>query len=74
MQLRGLVKAGAGDSLIFTLSAGYRPLAQRIYVAHCEGASLAHLDVKANGDVVLSQPVAGTLSWLSIDGIAFFIE
>lgn len=74
VQLRGLVKAGAGGSMIFTLPAGFRPPAQQIYVASCDATTPARVDVRSNGDVVIAQPATGTLGWLSLDGIAFFAD
>ncbi|ALN83081.1 hypothetical protein LA76x_4979 [Lysobacter antibioticus] len=32
----------------------------------------ARVDVKANGEVLVSQPGAGVLGWLSLDAVAFY--
>ena len=74
VQLRGVAKDGSGGSVLFTLPTGFRPPAQHIYLANCDGASPARIDVKTNGDVIVTQPAAGILGWLSLDGIAFFSE
>ena len=74
VQLRGLVKAGAGGSVVFTLPAGFRPSAQQIYVASCDAATPARIDVRSNGDVLVSQPATGTMGWLSLDGVTFFVD
>lgn len=74
VQLRGLVKAGASGSVIFTLPAGFRPSAQQIYVANCDAATPARVDIRSNGEVIVSQSPTGTLGELSLDGVAFFAE
>ncbi|MGO1069634.1 hypothetical protein [Lysobacter sp. CA199] len=74
VQLRGLVKGGAGGSIVLTLPAGFRPPAQQVFIANCDAASPARVDVRSNGDVLLSQPASGTLGWLSLDAIGFFAE
>lgn len=74
VQLRGLVKAGSGGTAIFVLPAGFRPPAQQIYTAVSDSSVAARIDVKANGEVLVSQPGAGVLGWLSLDGIAFFTD
>lgn len=74
VQLRGLVKAGASGSVIFTLPAGFRPPAQQIYVASCGAATPARVDIRSNGEVIVSQAPSGTFGELSLDGVAFFAE
>ncbi|WP_057919629.1 hypothetical protein [Lysobacter antibioticus] len=72
VQLRGLVKAGAGGTVIFVLPTGFRPPAQQIYTAVSDSSVPARVDVKANGEVLVSQPGAGVLGWLSLDAVAFY--
>ncbi|MGO1003304.1 hypothetical protein [Lysobacter sp. ESA13C] len=74
VQLRGLVKAGAGGTAIFVLPTGYRPPTQQIYTAVSDSSTQARVDVKTNGEVLVSQPGAGVLGWLSLDGVAFFTD
>ncbi|WP_408951507.1 hypothetical protein [Lysobacter sp. Hz 25] len=74
VQLRGLVKAGGGGTAIFVLPVGFRPPTQQIFTAVSDSSVQARVDVKANGEVLVSQPGAGVLGWLSLDGIAFFAE
>ncbi|MBT2748331.1 MULTISPECIES: hypothetical protein [unclassified Lysobacter] len=74
VQLRGLVKGGAGGSIVCTLPAGFRPPAQQIFVAVCDAPSHARIDVRINGDVAVAQPTTGTIGWLSLDGIGFFVD
>ncbi|ALN64556.1 hypothetical protein GLA29479_3705 [Lysobacter antibioticus] len=68
------MKAGAGGTVIFVLPAGFRPPAQQIYTAVSDSSAQARVDVKTNGEVLVSQPGAGVLGWLSLDGIGFFTD
>lgn len=74
VQLRGSVKGGAGGTAIFVLPAGLRPPAQQIYMTVSDSGVPARVDIKANGEVLVSQPGAGVLGWLSLDGIGFFTD
>ncbi|MBT2750022.1 MULTISPECIES: hypothetical protein [unclassified Lysobacter] len=74
VQLRGLVKGGVGSSVVFTLPVGFRPPAQQIYVAVCDAQSPARIDVRSNGDVAVAQPTTGTMGWLSLDAVVFYID
>ncbi|MFQ6308725.1 hypothetical protein [Lysobacter capsici] len=74
VQLRGLVKGGVGGSNMMTLPAGFRPPAQQIYVAVCDGPTPARVDVRATGEVAVAQPTSGTVGWLSLDSISFHVD
>ncbi|WP_222837725.1 hypothetical protein [Lysobacter capsici] len=74
VQLRGLVKAGAGGTIVLVLPTGFRPSAQQIYAAASDSTGPTRIDVKANGEVLLSQPGGGTIGWLSLDGITFYAD
>jgi hypothetical protein len=74
VQLRGLVKAGAGGTVIFVLPLGFRPPAQQIYTGVSDSSAPTRIDVKTNGEVLVSQPSSGVLGWLSIDGVAYFMD
>lgn len=74
VQLRGLVKAGSGGTVVFVLPAGFRPPAQQTYTAVSDSSAQARVDVKANGEVLVSQPGTGVLGWLSLDSVGFFTD
>lgn len=77
--LSGLVRAGAGQTAIFSLPPGYRPAGGRLVfeqaVATSSGARGGRVDVQPDGAVVfdVQQPAAGwaTGGWVSLDGITF---
>lgn len=74
VQLRGLVKAGTGGTAIFSLPVGFRPPAQQIYMVASDSSVPARIDVKTNGEVLVTLPGAGTLGWLSLDNVGYFID
>jgi hypothetical protein len=74
VQLRGLVKGGVGGSVVFALPAGFRPPAQQIYSVVTDASAPARVDVKTNGEVLVSQPGTGAIVWLSLDCVAFFAD
>jgi hypothetical protein len=70
VRLRGLVKGGVVDKAVFTLPAGYRPVATHIFTAY-SGGHLARLDVRADGYVGGEFDSAPSNSFLSLEGIFF---
>ncbi|MGO1069560.1 hypothetical protein [Lysobacter sp. CA199] len=74
VQLRGLVKAGVGGSVICVLPAAFRPLTQLLFLVGCDLAAPARIDVRSNGEVLVALPSSGVLGWLSLDGIGFFVD
>ena len=74
VQMRGLVKAGAGGSTVCVLPAAYRPLTQLLFIVGCDLTAPARIDVRINGEVLVAQPTTGTFGWLSLDGISFFVD
>ena len=71
VHLRGLIKSGTVNTVIFTLPAGYRPTALSLFsVVSNTGAALvaSRLDVATTGDVTL---VTGGNTFLSLDGVSF---
>lgn len=74
VQLRGLVKSGSGSSIVFLLPAGFRPLAQQLFVVNTDIAVAVRVDVRSNGELFLPQTTSGPLGWLSLDGISFYVD
>ena len=74
VQLRGVVKGGAGGSVPFVLPAGFRPNAQLIFTTMSDVSSPARIDVRANGEVFVGLPPSATVAWLTLDGISYFAE
>jgi hypothetical protein len=74
VELRGVVKGGAGGSVVFTLPIGLRPAAQRIFTMLSDAAAPTRVDVRANGEVLVGLPPSTTVAWLSLDGIGFSID
>jgi hypothetical protein len=74
VQLRGLVKAGAGGSVICVLPTAFRPLTQLLFLVGCDLAAPARIDIKSSGDVLVALPTSGVLGWLSLDSIAFYVD
>lgn len=71
--LKGVVKTGTVGTPIFTLPAGFRPAARRIFsVVSSNGAEIvSRLDIEADGDVIL---VAGGNVFATLDGVSFYAE
>ncbi|MGO1070623.1 hypothetical protein [Lysobacter sp. CA199] len=74
VQLRGLIKGGAGGTVAFVLPAGFRPATQHLYCAVCDLPGLTRVDVKPSGEVQIMLPSSGTIGFLSLDGIGYFTE
>jgi hypothetical protein len=74
VQLRGLVKAGAGGTIVLVLPTGFRPSAQHVCTTASDSTGPTRIDVKTNGEVLLSQPGGGDVSWLSLDAITFYAD
>lgn len=74
VQLRGLAKGGSAANVLFNLPAGFRPSAQLLYSVVSDSTAPTRVDVKSNGDVLLSSPQSGVMAWLSLDGIVFYAE
>lgn len=68
--VRGLAAGGAANSAIFTLPAGYRPLAGLLFPTSAAAAN-ARVDVDASGAV---RHVAGGISDFGLDVIRFLAE
>lgn len=71
--LRGVVKTGTVGSPMFTLPAGFRPAARRIFaVVSNNGADVvSRLDVESDGKVTL---IAGGNVYATLDGVSFYAE
>lgn len=72
--LRGLIKGGAGGSTAFRLPAGLRPPMRHLFACTSDQNEPTRIDITAIGDVIVVQPLSGTVQWLSLDGIAFCID
>jgi hypothetical protein len=74
--MRGLLRrpgaASPATTTVFTLPAGYRPLASQLYGTHISGAE-ARLDVQADGQVVL-QTAAATGAFISMNIPAWWLD
>lgn len=73
VHLRGLVRSGTVGQAIFTLPAGYRPVAREVFsvVSQATGSSslaVSRCDVTSAGEVL---PITGGNSFFSLDGISF---
>jgi hypothetical protein len=67
VHLTGLVKSGTIGLPVFTLPAGYRPVARNIF-AMVSADTIGRLDVLSSGEVT---PVVGSNLWLSLAGVSF---
>ena len=67
VHLKGLVKNGTINQVIYVLPSGYRPATRDIYGVDSNGAH-ARLDVAEDGAV---KPMAGSNAWVSLSGIIF---
>lgn len=74
VQLRGLVKGGTVGTAVLILPAGSRPPAQHVCLVASEVAVPRRVDVKVNGEVLVASQGAGNVEWLSLDGIAFYVD
>lgn len=70
VHMRGLIKSGTVGATAFTLPAGYRPGVQLLF-AIISNEAIARVDVKANGEVVVTN---GSNNWVSLASIVFRAE
>ncbi|MFL1672439.1 hypothetical protein [Paenibacillus dendritiformis] len=73
VRIKGLVKGGPIQSLIFMLPAGYRPKTTLIFPAIDASYTSVRVDITHSGEVVLNTANANT-DYLSLDGISFLAE
>lgn len=74
VHLKGLVRGGLGSQTAFTLPAGYRPAASRLFpaLACCNGA--ATIELRSDGTVTIHPNQTTTVSaYTSLEGVAFSI-
>ncbi|ALN55397.1 hypothetical protein GLE_0038 [Lysobacter enzymogenes] len=71
VQLRGVVKSGAGGTVVFVLPAALRPSAQLIMTTLSDVAAPTRIDVRANGEVFVGLPPSAQVAWLTLDGISY---
>lgn len=65
--IKGLVKSGTANTVIFNLPAGCRPTEQLIFTGY-SGVGAARIDVAPNGQV---NQATGSQDYLSLNGITF---
>lgn len=71
VHLKGLVKSGTANTIIFTLPAGYRPIEQGMFAVNSGAAAFGRIDLTTGGDVTMN---SGSTTWLSLSGINFKAE
>ena len=74
VQLRGVVKGGAGGTALFVLPTGFRPSAQLIMTTLSDAGAPTRIDVRANGEVFVGLPPSAQVAWLSLDAVTFCAE
>ena len=74
VQFRGVVKGGAGGTVLFTVPAGYRPPTQQIFATLSDAAAVTRIDVRPTGDVLVGLPPSTAVAWLSLDGIGYYAD
>lgn len=72
--LRGLIKGGTGGSTAFRLPANMRPPMRLLFSCISDRSEPTRIDVTAAGDVIVVQPLSGTVQWLSLDGVAYCVD
>jgi hypothetical protein len=70
VHLKGMIKTGAINSVAFTLPAGYRPTAIRLFGVISNNVT-GGVEVASDGTV---KPVAGNSAYVSLEGITFKAE
>lgn len=68
--LKGLVKSGTINTSMFTLPAGFRPLAKRVFPV-ASNSTIGVVEVRTDGTVV---PTIGNNTYVSLEGISFYAE
>ncbi|WP_394538820.1 hypothetical protein PRJ39_25220 [Lysobacter enzymogenes] len=71
VQLRGVVKGGAGGTVLFVLPVPFRPSAQLILTTLSDVGSPTRIDVRSNGEVFVGLPPSAQVAWLTLDSITY---
>ncbi|QWP77475.1 hypothetical protein J5226_03460 [Lysobacter sp. K5869] len=71
VQLRGVVKGGAGGTVVFVLPAAFRPSAQLIMTTLSDAGAPTRIDVRANGEVFVGLPPSAQVAWLTLGSITY---
>lgn len=71
VQLRGVVKGGAGGTVVYVLPAALRPSAQLILTALSDAGAPTRIDIRTNGEVLVGLPPSAQIAWLTLDGISY---
>jgi hypothetical protein len=70
VHLRGLIKSGTIDTVMFTLPAGYRPGYTTIFAGDSNNAP-CRIDINTAGGILNKD---GVTAWVSLSGISFKAE
>lgn len=71
VQLRGVVKGGAGGTVVFVLPAAFRPSAQLIMTTLSDAGAPTRIDVRPSGEVFIGLPPSTQVAWLTLDNISY---
>ncbi|WP_394540197.1 hypothetical protein PRJ39_06400 [Lysobacter enzymogenes] len=71
VQLRGVVKGGAGGTVLFVLPAPLRPSAQLIMTTLSDAGAPTRIDVRTNGEVFVGLPPSAQVAWLALDSMSY---
>jgi len=71
VQLRGVVKGGAGGTVVFVLLPVFRPSAQLIMTTLSDAGAPTRIDVRTNGEVFVGFPPTAQVSWLTLDSTTY---
>lgn len=74
VQLRGVVKGGAGGTVVFILPAAFRPSAQLIMTTLSDAGAPTRIDVRSNGEVFVGLPPSAQVTWLTLDNINYCVD
>jgi hypothetical protein len=69
VHLRGLIKDGTLNAVVFALPVALRPSSNLNIASVCSGASVATIQIQPGGNVYV---YASSATWVSLDGITFY--
>ncbi|MGO1073857.1 hypothetical protein [Lysobacter sp. CA199] len=71
VQLRGVIKGGAGETVALVLPAAFRPSAQLIMTTLSDAGAPTRIDVRTSGEVFVGLPPSAQVAWLTLDNISY---
>lgn len=74
VQLRGVVKGGAGGTVVFVLPAALRPSAQLIMTTLSDAGAPTRIDIRTSGEVFVGLPPSTQVAWLTLDNITYCLD